>query len=78
MQQQLLKCCMIVGAIHKAPFMNVLCVFRITVFCILSLAVTQTVAVGPVLRVNKLLHLELGSQHGLSNSLLVLLYGFNF
>ena len=44
---------------------------------LLSLAVTQAAAVGPVLRVHKQLHLELGSQHRFSCRLLFLLYGFD-
>lgn len=44
---------------------------------LLSLAVTPTAVVGPVLSVHKQLHLELGSQHGFSGGLFFLLYGFD-
>lgn len=83
MQHQLLKCCMTVCAKHNASgnlfgkgfgnFGNV--VFFIV---LLFLSVPQTNAVGPVLGVDKQLHLELGSYHGLRCGLLVLFYGFKF
>lgn len=52
--------------------------FLVVVFIIiLFLSVPQTAAVGPVLGVNKQLHLELDSYHGLGSGLFVLLNGFN-
>lgn len=45
---------------------------------LLFLSVPQTAAVGPVLGVNKQLHLELDSYHGLGSGLFGLLNGFNF
>lgn len=74
-QHQLLQCCMIVpGGVNNRHFKWVF--FRRDLF-IRLLAVTPAVVVGPVLSVDKQLHLELGSQHGFSDLLFLLLYDFD-
>lgn len=52
------------------------CFFRLALV-IRLLVVTPAVVVGPVLSVDKQLHLELGSQHGFSDLLFLLLYDFD-
>lgn len=63
---------MIIQTVHNTPFL-----FVFVFFILLSLSVSQTAAVGSVLRVNDHLHLELSSQHGFSRDLFFLLYGFD-
>lgn len=60
---------------HNASHGKGLCAVVFVILLFFSL--TQTAAVGSVLRVNKHLHLELDSYHGLSGGLFLLLYGFN-
>lgn len=83
MQQQLLKCCVVIHSVHST--LDLQCWHNNTwyvdilffILILLFLSVAQTAAVGPVLRVNKQLHLELGSQHGFSCGLFFLLNGFD-
>lgn len=62
------------GGVNAQHFSR--CFFRLALI-IRPLVVTPAVVVGPVLSVNKQLHLELGSQHGFSDFLSLLLYGFD-